>query len=282
MITSGEAPITSFSEDGGTRARVLEVWGSPFGRADATTAQIVNRVNDAVHDHYGHLGPRFVQYLIEHREDWAAWREQYRQLRQQFADRAGDNSVAARMATHLAAISMTARLVHQAVEMPWAYRDVVEELWADLTAETPEADRAAVALRHVVSWAHGHHTQFHPQMASNMGTNVIGRFALDDKDEPYLGFLPHVMDEILMAGGFEAESIRRLWLDRGWLKVSKGKHQYRTRMGGNTLVYLVAIRKEAIDQVEGQTEPEEEQERSQIGRAWACRRRTGSAWPGRA
>ena len=155
MITSGEAPITSFSEDGGTRARVLEVWGSPFGKADAATAQIVNRVNDAVHDHYGHLGPRFVQYLIEHRDDWAAWREQYRQLRQQFGNRAGDNSVAARMATHLAAISMTAQIVHQAVEMPWAYRDVVGELWGELTAETPEADRAAVALRHVMSWRMG-------------------------------------------------------------------------------------------------------------------------------
>ena len=261
MITSGEAPITSFSEDGGTRARVLEVWGSPFGKADAATAQIVNRVNDAVHDHYGHLGPRFVQYLIEHRDDWAAWREQYRQLRQQFGNRAGDNSVAARMATHLAAIGMTAQIVHQAVEMPWAYRDVVGELWGELTAETPEADRAAVALRHVMSWAHGHRPQFYPQTASNMGNAMVGRFALDEKEEPYLGFLPHVLDEVLVAGGFEPEPIRRLWLDRGWLKVTKGKHQYRTRVGGNALIYVVAIKKEAIDQVEGPVEPDEEEQR---------------------
>ena len=242
MIASGEAPITSFSEDGGTRARVLEVWGSPFGKADATTAQIVNRINDAVHDHFGHLGPMFVRYLIGNRDRWPAWREQYRQLRQQFAERAGDNSVAARMAAHLAAIDLTARLLHEAVEMPWEYRDVVSEMWSELTAETPEADRAAVALRHVVSWAHGHHTQFYPQLASSMGGNVVGRIALDDKDEPYLGFLPHVLDEILDAAGLEPEPIRRLWLDRGWLKVSKGKHQYRTRIGGKELVYLVAIK----------------------------------------
>jgi len=261
MITSGEAPITSFSEDGGTRARVLELWASPFGRADGATAQIVNRINDRVHDHYGHLGPRFVQYLLENRERWADWREQYRQLRQQFADRAGDNSVAARMATHLAAIGMTARLVHEAVEMPWPYRDVVGALWADLTAETPEADRAAVALRHVLSWAHGHREQFHPHFNSSSMTppsgGWAGRWALDEKDEPYVGFLPHKLNEILQAGGFEPEPIKRLWLDRGWLKVSKGKHQYRTRMG-NELPYVVAIKRTAIEQVEGPADANED------------------------
>ena len=264
MLTSGEAPITSFSEDGGTRARVLEVWGSPFGKADAATAQIVNRVNDAVHDHYGHLGPRFVQYLIEHRDDWAAWREQYRQLRQQFGNRAGDNSVAARMATHLAAIGMTAQIVHQAVEMPWEYRDVVGELWGELTAETPEADRAAVALRHVMSWAQGHREQFQPP-ASTAGMMApsggwAGRWELEDKDEPYIGFFPHKLDEILVAGGFEPEPIKRLWFDREWLKVSKGKHQYRTRIG-NLTPYVVAVKRTAIEQVEGPVEPGDEEPR---------------------
>jgi len=125
MLTSGEAQITSFSQEGGTRARVLELWGSPFGRADAATAQIVNRVNDGVLDDYGHIGPRFVRFLIANRQCWSEWREQYRLLRQQFAERAGTNSVAARMAAHLAAIGMTITLVHQAVDMPWAHRDIV-------------------------------------------------------------------------------------------------------------------------------------------------------------
>ena len=100
---------------------------------------------------------------------------------------------------------------------------------------------------------------------------MVGRFALDEKEEPYLGFLPHVLDEVLKAGSFEPEPIRRLWLDRGWLKVTKGKHQYRTRIGGNALIYVVAIEKEAIDQVEGPAEEDEEEQRRcpnpTIGRA---------------
>ena len=152
--------------------------------------------------------------------------------------------------------------------MPWEYRDVVTGLWGELTAVTPEADRAAVALRHVVSWAHGHREQFQPP-ASTAGMNApsggwAGRWDLENKvaDDAYIGFLPHKLDEILVTGGFEPEPIKRLWFDRGWLKVSKDKHQYRTRLGtGGPLVYVVALKRTAIDQVEGPVEPGDDEQR---------------------
>jgi hypothetical protein len=37
LISSGEAPATGFTHDGGTKARVLTLWGSPFGSKDAAT-----------------------------------------------------------------------------------------------------------------------------------------------------------------------------------------------------------------------------------------------------
>jgi hypothetical protein len=262
MLTSGEAPVVSFSEEGGTRARVLELWGSPFGRADAATAQIVNRINDGVCEHYGQLGPCFVRYLLANRNRWPEWREQYRAFRQAYTDAAGTNPVAARMATHLAAISMAAQIVHAAVELPWQYIDVVDELWSELTAETPEADRAAAALRYVLSWAHGHRQEFWQAKATigSPSAGWAGRSQLDGGDEDYIGFLPHKLDEVLRNGGFEPEPIRRLWHDRQWLKVTAGKRTYRTRVGSE-LVYLVAIGRNAIDSVEEPGEVEDDRER---------------------
>jgi hypothetical protein len=113
----------------------------------------------------------------------------------------------------------------------------------------------------VVSWAHGHREHFHKPYASG-GLTVpaggwAGRWALEERDEPYIGFLPHRLEEILEAGGFEPEPIKRLWLDRGWLKVTPGKHQYRTRLAGE-LTYVVAIKRSAIEQVEGPVEEEEQ------------------------
>jgi hypothetical protein len=264
MISSGEAPITSFSQDGGTRPRVLELWGSPFGQADARTVQIVNALNQAVLDNYGHLGPRFVAFLIDNQDQWTTWQEDYQSLRQQYERRAGNNPVAARMAASFAAIGTAANLVHRAVDMPWDYQDVVSELWTELTAEAPEADRAAVALRYVLSWAHAHRDQFWTRHALAPAGGWAGRWELDgvrnDPNEGFIAFFPHKLDEILRAGGFEPVPIQRLWHDRGWLKVEDGRRRFRVRLGG-PLTPVVAIRRQAVEEVDGSLEQGGEEER---------------------
>lgn len=81
MICSGEEPITSFSQDGGTRARTIELWGSPFGTVDGDTATLVANLNAGLQVHYGFAGPHFAKWLVENEEHWPTWRERYRQWR---------------------------------------------------------------------------------------------------------------------------------------------------------------------------------------------------------
>ena len=162
------------------------------------------------------------------------------------------------MATHFAAIRMTAILVHRAIEMPWRYRDVVSRLWPELTADAPEADRAAAALRYVLSWAHGHRERFlgHAAGAQTPLGGWAGRWdsAGGQGGWEYIGFLPHVIGRILQESGFEAEPIQRLWRDRDWLLVTEGKPRYRARLGAQN-THLVAIKREVIEQFE---EPDED------------------------
>jgi len=260
LISSGEESIVSFTQDGGTRARVLELWGSPFGATDAATAQLVNRVNEGVLDNYGHAGPAFVRFLLMHRDKWPAWREHFRRLRRRYERRAGDNSVAARMASHLAVIRMAAVLAHRAGLLPWGYRDVTRRLWGELTAETHEADRAAAALRYVMSWASGHIEEFHRPGFGNdrLGypRDAAGRWNLDertvDPSDRYVGFLPHKLDAVLAEGGFQADAIVRQWADRRWLLTSPGRgRRYRARLGTAGATDLVAISAAAIEEVCG-------------------------------
>lgn len=67
LLSTGEQPAVNFSEDGGTRGRVLTLWGPPFGRADDKTAALVGRLDLAVRQNYGHAGPRFIQFIMAHR-----------------------------------------------------------------------------------------------------------------------------------------------------------------------------------------------------------------------
>jgi uncharacterized protein (DUF927 family) len=62
LISSGEQPATSFTSDGGTRGRVLTVWGSPFGGSNPKLGQTARELSRNVKTHYGHAGPLFVKY----------------------------------------------------------------------------------------------------------------------------------------------------------------------------------------------------------------------------
>jgi hypothetical protein len=170
---------------------------------------------------------------------------------------------------------MAATLAHEAEILSWECDDVVSLLWPELTAETPEADRAAAALRHVYEWACSHEHQFFNQHGSTETPpgGWVGRW---DKDRPrgphlfrdrisnsgfaqradgptpvrpepsILGLLRSSLKNILHDAGFDAEAIIRAWSDRGWLELdSEGKSRWRTRINDN-LVSLVAIKHEAL------------------------------------
>ena len=68
LLSTGEAPATSFTNDGGTRARALCLWGSPFEGTNRATEAAVSKVQRMVLDNYGHAGPRLVRYLLDHPE----------------------------------------------------------------------------------------------------------------------------------------------------------------------------------------------------------------------
>jgi len=255
LFVSGEAPVTSFTQDGGTRARVLEVWGSPFGAVTPATSQLINNIWNGILQNYGHAGPRFVQFLLANQHQREGWRQHYEQLRRQYEQRAGVNGVAIRMASHFASISMAAILAHSAGVLPWCYSDCVSALWPQLTADTHEADRAAVALRHVMSWAQSHRNDFcrGPSGHGNQQPSHAGWAGRWDagNNYGYVGFLEHKLVEILEEAEFESEAVRRNWRDRGWLRLSAEKNFYRARMGGNYVVSLVAITRQAIIEVMG-------------------------------
>ena len=258
MITTGEAPITSFTEDGGTRARVLALWGSPFGKTDQATGRVVRQINASVCEHFGHAGREFVTYLLANRKKWSEWRKLYTALRKQYEERAVDNPVVHRMATHFAAITTAATIAHEANVLPWAYADPIDELWDVLVAEASEADRSAAALRQVVSWAHAHQEDFHgPRKLDKRVPNDgwAGRWSDYAKIAggtvgwKSIDFYPHKLRKILKEYDFEDyEAIIRQWRDRGFLVLDKeGKNIKAHTDDGSTR--MVCISRKAISEV---------------------------------
>jgi len=267
MFISGEQSATSSTEDGGTRARVLTFWGSPFGAVNEQTGNRVRRINRILAENYGHAGPRFVRYLQQNRAQWDEWRTQYNEWVKIYVEWAGENTVAGRMAAPFAAITMASWLAYDTALglSDWSNPFQTDTLaigpvWEELTQEAGEADRAMAALRHVVSWAGVHRENFYRW--GDGGRNQphdgwAGRW--DDKskvnpgDEPgdwkYIAFVQHILEKVLREAKFDPDPIIRTWKDRGWLKTSEAqRNQFKVKIGEN-VVWAYAVTREAVDAV---------------------------------
>lgn len=255
MLSSGEQPIVSFTRDGGTRGRTINVWGSPFGRKAPHIGELVRELNMQLMQHYGHAGPRFVAYILKNRSSWPDWRDLYLRKVEGWEEMAGSNVVAGRLATYFAAISLTAGVAHECIDFPWLSYEPIYPLWGQLTREA--TDQATVALGHVMGWATSHQHEFFGRREEKYQPTAgwAGRWDCEPRfpgsDESgsrwdWIGFVPGRLDEILSDADFAPSATIRAWKDRGWLHCTEGRMQYRARLGKET-TWFVAIRREAVD-----------------------------------
>ena len=68
VLTTGEQRLIDFTQDGGTRGRVITLWGPPFGARDTGNQVPRQSLPTALETDHGHAGPAFVAYLLQHRE----------------------------------------------------------------------------------------------------------------------------------------------------------------------------------------------------------------------
>jgi hypothetical protein len=164
------------------------------------------------------------------------------------------------MASHFAAIVVTSYRVHEALGLPWEWKNPIKPVWDELISGSAEADVAARALNLVVDWgvAHRQHFFYHGQAESNQPHGGwLGRWDRDNSSGQWslLGIFPHVLEGVLHEAGFDFDATVRTWKDREWLEVDaeangKGRLTKRVQVGKN-LARLVAIRREAVEEVIG-------------------------------
>ena len=265
LLSSGEQPATSFTQDGGVRARVLTLRGSPFGVASCEQGKVIRQLNRRICLHYGHAGPLFVKWLLARRKHWGKLVAAYQARVEVYEEWAGENPLALRMTTHFAALWVAMRFSHLAINLPWEPEDCVELLWDDLIGQI--GDRVKAALRHAVDWATAHPDQFfaNESKLEQPHGGWAGRWdrlrsVNDDNDSAaawdWMGFIPQQLEKILREGGFEPQSSIRSWKDRGWLQCtteSSGaiRTTYRTRIGSESC-RVVAITSAAVQEAEDQ------------------------------
>jgi hypothetical protein len=257
LISTGEQPATSFTTDGGTRARTLTMTGNPFGGEDDKTRRLVEKLNHALMMHYGHAGFRWASWILKHRSEWGKWQKNYVSTTNHYAAQAG-NGAQARLAAHWAAIMVAGELVHRAFQLPWEFKaGNYGPLWgaAVQMAEDPAGELTALEL--VVSWAHSHQESFVGQAPDGRippqgwaGKWVAGVTEDGHGNSSYLAFYPTVLRSLLAGWEYQPDAILSGWKSRGWLDINGTGFTHPVRTTGKDAPRMIKLNAEALQAAE--------------------------------
>lgn len=264
LITSGEQPVTSFTNDGGTRMRVLPIEGQPFERADTATGKIVENLNLAIRQNYGLAGRLFIQRLIENKAHWPEIRAEYRRRVESYINSAS-NEKAGRLAAYAAAVAQAGTLAHTYLDLPFAFDDPLAKMWNSISGEADDPLGSKKAMRFVISWANQNEHRFDGRLDRNRdggdltpSAGIVGKW--DDGDDfESIAILPHVLETLLKEQKYHPEAIFREWAERGWLetKNENGEQRYRKlvrirehKLAQSRPVRMIVINRIALEESE--------------------------------
>ncbi len=256
LLSTGEAPATSFTNDGGTRARTLCLWGSPFEGTTAATVEAARRVHAGSMAHFGHAGPRLVHWLLQVPQAVELVRGEYEAQLGYWTELSNGNGVASRAAQYVAALAVARRVLHEVLSVPEPAVDPLDYAWESVRAASSDSDRASEALREVMSWATGQQHRFYGRAELEPGRDDppsggwLGAWARRD-DWKYLAVLPTEMKAFLERQRYDTEAILRLWEERGWL-MRDGRHRARKVTVGDRKERCYALSRAACEQIDAE------------------------------
>lgn len=233
MLTSGEAAATSFSQDGGTRARVLSITGKPMGNRVAEAGPAAEELTSILMNNYGHLGRRVIHYLVSIAEHHDQLRQVWRDTREHYAAIAR-TPVTRRHAANLAALHIAGSILHDSLGVPYPDEDPMGFCIEAIGKLEEEHDRPLAALIETVSWCSANQSRFWGRHeTTNNGTPMIPSRgwagSWDSRDDwKSINIMPTTLREIIEPQGFHMDEVIDRWTERGWIALSERRNHNKT------------------------------------------------------
>ena len=252
LISSGEGAATDFSNDEGTRARVMSLKGRPFGYDPEIGARVSDESRALLQANYGHLGPKIAEYLVANTSNFDQFRSVFEQSRQAY-EAASTNAIGKRHATYIAALELAAMIAHNAglpnpTCQPFGVLASLQSLIGD------EADMALHALNDVYTVCASNQTKFWGRAEYDTQGRMrvpyggwMGTWGSGD-DWEYIAIQSVQFRSILRDMEQNDKEILRKFDERGWLASSPGRKTKTITVDG-VKVRCVCIARKAINEM---------------------------------
>jgi len=229
LFSTGETPSLDATNDGGLRGRLIDLWGNPFLKTDNETKSIVDKINWTIQDHYGHAGPRVVQYILDHKDQWELWKEAYREANGFLCSSESMSPIEMRLSEYFAFVTTAIPIIHAA--LPELRRDrpvkeLLESVWNRSRKEAREADIGVKSMRLVYDLILNNYDMFYTREKYSQGikwsaNQFLGMIDIDEAENwTFVGLTTSTLQELLQKNYFKLEEIRLKWKSKGWLDLN--------------------------------------------------------------
>jgi len=239
LFSTGESPSLDLSSDGGSRGRIIDLWGNPFLKTDSESKAVVNKVKWTIADHYGHAGPCLVQFILDHRDQWSLWKKAYAEANMMLTQFEDMTPIEMRLGEYFAAIATAIPIIHAAI--PGLRRDkpvlkLLESVWGRSRYEASSADIGLQAVQYVDDWIKSNPGKIYSpdyvhQNIPWSGDRFDAYWDNQGNDNwTFIGFSRQCLDDILRKNGLKINEIVRLWKAKGWLVTDGSSRGYQKQV----------------------------------------------------
>lgn len=242
-ISTGEQTATSFSQDAGARARIVQMTGSPMGGFSERSAQAAEEVVRVAQENYGHVLPRVIDQLFPIRHD----KEKKAALVKLFNSRRDTYSIGAatsverRLAAYVALMSVVADILHgndqtmfAGIGVPRPDCDPFLSLRESMRTSGEDSDRPLNALVEIVSRVTANKGHFwspvgREQFQGEWFGKYQDRTGADAPDNfPDVGITTSILRRWLddWGGTDRWQEICQQWAERGFVQPNGGRRGF--------------------------------------------------------
>jgi hypothetical protein len=200
------------------------MWGSPFRNDGTDHGRIARAIARTCHEHYGHLGPRIVQMLMD-QDVVAACKTEYYEAVEKWSRLMAGSPVGARLAQYLGVLSV-AEFLYLRAGMPAFVTTPLGEAYAVLRTSIMASDRAASAIIDLTNWAASetpqHIVRDHELEPPLACWGKWAGYGEDGKGWTTCFVLYRIAKDHLTKMGYDAAAVLSTWSERGWILIDKG------------------------------------------------------------
>lgn len=232
ITSSSESPSYKLIKKEGIARRLMTVTDSPFGDVAAKKGEEYEKI---VNRYHGIAGPAFVQYMLEHEDEWDVWKSDYNQLKNAYHKELNRQTVTELdkermkfMNGYLAAIHFTMRLVEDCFNVTVGIADVMNDFAEKVYTAMVGENSSVKALKEFESFiAMNRDRHFSGGNINQAQYGVI--------TDSYVGVVTAAMDKFFKEIGYEKqqENILTNWEKDGLFHLDKeGRRTQKTTFKG--------------------------------------------------